>query len=125
VLKTIGPDDLCSALRQAVDRRVYLFAVPNVPGGAMPAEDEAPKLTRREREVLTLVADGWSNVEVARQLWISVATVKFHLSRTYEKLDVSNRTGAVRWAHQNGLLGQGLRVVGGRRTPTPSAARAD
>ncbi len=106
VLKTIRPDDLSSALRQAVDRCVYLFGIPSVPQTADTDDGDVKSLTRRELEVLTLVADGLSNVEVAKRLWISVATVKFHLSKMYGKLGVSNRTGAVRWAHQHGVLGQ-------------------
>ena len=51
-----------------------------------------------------VVAEGLANAEVAKQLWISEPTVKSHLSRTYEKLGVSNRTGAARWAERHGLL---------------------
>jgi ATP/maltotriose-dependent transcriptional regulator MalT len=51
-------------------------------------------LTRREREVLRLVADGMSNKEVANKLFISDVTVKLHLRHIYEKLGVRNRTEA-------------------------------
>jgi DNA-binding CsgD family transcriptional regulator len=53
------------------------------------------RLTPREREVLELVADGRTNAEVARILWISPGTVRKHLENTYEKLGVHTRTGAV------------------------------
>jgi DNA-binding CsgD family transcriptional regulator len=52
-------------------------------------------LTRREREVLELVAQGWTNAEVARVVWISPGTVRKHLENAYEKLGVHTRTGAV------------------------------
>jgi DNA-binding NarL/FixJ family response regulator len=58
---------------------------------------ESP-LTRRELEILTLVAEGLSNADIARRLWITEQTVKFHLSNIYRKLGVSNRTQASRWA---------------------------
>ena len=61
-------------------------------------------LRREGPEILGLLADGLTNAEVARQLWISEPTVKFHLSSVYEKLNVSNRTGAARWAQRHGLL---------------------
>jgi DNA-binding CsgD family transcriptional regulator len=61
-------------------------------------------LTRRELEILTLVAEGRSNSQVAQVLWVTEQTVKFHLSNIYRKLDVSNRTEASRWAMVNGLL---------------------
>jgi DNA-binding CsgD family transcriptional regulator len=61
-------------------------------------------LTRRELEILQLVAEGDSNAQLARMLWITEQTVKFHLSNIYRKLGVSNRTEAGRWAQLNGLL---------------------
>ena len=103
VLKSILAEDFAAAVRQAVDRCVYLFGRPSDADAA--AGDDLPHLTTRELEVLLLVAEGLSNAEVARRLWLSVATVKFHLARTYEKLGVANRTGAVRWAQLHGLLG--------------------
>jgi DNA-binding CsgD family transcriptional regulator len=65
-------------------------------------------LTRRELEILRLVAEGHSNAQLARMLWVTEQTVKFHLSNIYRKLDVGNRTEASRWAQLNGLLGQPL-----------------
>ncbi|NJP04190.1 MAG: response regulator transcription factor [Chloroflexaceae bacterium] len=61
-------------------------------------------LTRREREVLRLIAAGLSNQEIARQLVIVEGTVKVHIKRIYGKLGVSNRTQAVARARQVGLL---------------------
>ena len=61
-------------------------------------------LTRRELEILTLVAEGHSNAQLARMLWVTEQTVKFHLSNIYRKLNVSNRTEASRWAQVHGLL---------------------
>ena len=62
-------------------------------------------LTRREVEVLQLVSSGMTNRAVARALWVTSETVKFHLSNIYRKLGVSNRTEASRWAHENGVAG--------------------
>ena len=61
-------------------------------------------LTRREVEILGLVAQGYSNAVMARMLWVTEQTVKFHLSNIYRKLDVANRTEASRWAQLRGLL---------------------
>lgn len=106
VLKTVRPTDLSSTIRQTIDRCVFLFARPSAIGSpeASPEEGAHEHLTLRELGVLRLVADGLTNAEVARQLWISEPTVKFHLSSVYEKLNVSNRTGAARWAQRHGLL---------------------
>ena len=108
VVKTAHPDDVASAVRQAFDHSVYLAAGPRpapVAVGTPPEAVKAPGgLTRRELEILRLVAEGHSNSQLARMLWVTEQTVKFHLSNIYRKLGVSNRTEASRWAQLNGLL---------------------
>jgi DNA-binding NarL/FixJ family response regulator len=64
----------------------------------------APALSPRELQVLTLVADGCSNPEIARTLYIGEATVKTHLLHAFEKLGVNDRTRAVTRAMELGLL---------------------
>lgn len=59
-------------------------------------------LTRRETEVLQLLADGMSNRDIAQSLFLSVRTVEAHLRSLYGKLDVTSRTEAVLWAVRNG-----------------------
>jgi DNA-binding NarL/FixJ family response regulator len=61
-------------------------------------------LTERELEILGLVASGSTNGDVARRLWVTEQTVKFHLRNIYRKLDVVNRTQASHVAHVNGLV---------------------
>lgn len=61
-------------------------------------------LTEREREILGLVAEGLTNSGIARRLWVSEPTVKFHLANLYRKLGVANRTEASRYAHAHGLV---------------------
>ena len=68
------------------------------------ASDVVAALTKRELEILQLVAEGHSNSQLARILWVTEQTVKFHLSNIYRKLDVANRTEASRWAQLHGLL---------------------
>ena len=62
------------------------------------------QLTPRELEVLALVAQGRSNPEIARELFIGEATVKSHLLHVFDKLGVSDRTAAVTRALERGLL---------------------
>lgn len=66
--------------------------------------DEGPRLTPREREILTLTADGCSAPEISRRLHLSPATVKTHLAHVYEKLGVSDRAAAVAEAMRQKLL---------------------
>ncbi len=65
---------------------------------------EAPRLTIREREVLTLVAAGDSAPQIGRRLHLSTGTVKTHLQHLYEKLEVNDRAAAVAEAMRRGLL---------------------
>jgi DNA-binding CsgD family transcriptional regulator len=58
----------------------------------------------REKEILGLVAEGHTNGQIARLLWVTEQTVKFHLSNTYRKLGVANRTEASHYAHVNNLM---------------------
>ena len=107
VVKTAHPDDVASAVRQAFEHSVFTpdSLVPAAPPSDAPVRQERPGgLTKRELEILKLVAEGHSNNAVARMLWVTEQTVKFHLSNIYRKLDVTNRTEASRWAQLNGLL---------------------
>ena len=67
-------------------------------------DDRMIKLTRREAEVLSLVLEGKSSREVAAVLYCSKRTVDFHLTRIYEKLQVTNRVQAMRRAALLGLV---------------------
>jgi two-component system, NarL family, response regulator DegU len=69
-----------------------------------PAEELEPIISRREEEVLQLVADGLSTSEVAAKLYISIKTVKNHLASIYEKLDSRDRTQAVLRAVRMGII---------------------
>jgi DNA-binding NarL/FixJ family response regulator len=104
VVKSAHADDMTSAVRQAFDHTIF-FADRDVPGQApVVALQKQAALTRRELEILQLAAEGHSNAELARMLWVTEQTVKFHLSNVYRKLGVSNRTEASRWAQRAGLL---------------------
>src|SRR5262245_4918315 len=109
VMKTAHPDDLMSAVRQAFSHSIFLPGRNHVDPERAPGlatSDKVSGLTRREVEILRLVADGHSNAQLARMLWVTEQTVKFHLSNIYRKLGVANRTEASRWAHLHGLLEQ-------------------
>jgi DNA-binding NarL/FixJ family response regulator len=116
--KATDPNDLAGAVHVLLSDSIHL----EVPRASRPGPRAsgangaaAALLTPRELEILRLASDGLSNSEMAKQLWVTDQTIKFHLSNIYRKLEVSNRTGASRWAREHGLLDD--------YEPTPRAQR--
>ncbi|MFD5103568.1 response regulator [Streptomyces albidochromogenes] len=109
VYKDVDPDALAGAIRSVHAGHVLLQ--PEVAGALLAQEDgnngtgRGSTLTEREREVLTLIADGRSNREIARALVLSEKTVKTHVSNILMKLDLSDRTQAALWAVRHGIAG--------------------
>jgi DNA-binding NarL/FixJ family response regulator len=106
LLKDAEPDEVLTGIR-AVARgespinpraaRELLGARRTTPAGA------AAELTPRESEVLVLVRQGLANKQIARRLGISERTVKAHLTSTFQRIGVVDRTQAALWAERNGL----------------------
>mgnify|MGYP002654333549 FL=1 len=94
---------------QSIDEIVSVinFAISN-PGSftsqLVDLDKGATELTAREFDVLYLIASGLSNVQISATLFLSLSTVKTHISAILRKLDASNRTGAVAKAREKGLL---------------------
>ena len=90
--KPVHPDELLARMRRLLDRSH---------GASRPV---ATELSKREVEVLQLVAEGWPPAEVARRLFISRKTVSSHIQRIFVKLDVHTRAQAVAVAYEAGLI---------------------
>lgn len=99
MLKDAAPEEIRSAVAAAAEGRTAL--APQVAGRLL-GQLRSPEttLSPRELELLELIADGMSNRAMARQLFISEATVKTHLVHIHEKLGVDNRTAAVNEARK-------------------------
>jgi len=110
VLKDDPPEQLIAAIRTAaagnallsptVTKRVIRQFAQVRPPSAPPGLEH---LTAREHEVFLRIADGLSNAEIGRELYISETTVKTHVTRVLQKLDLRDRVQAVVLAHQCGL----------------------
>ena len=100
IAKTVHPVSLGTLLRE-ISRDTVVHRPRRAP--AKPDAGDCP-LTDRELEILRLVAQGYTNGRIARELWVTEQTVKFHLSNTYRKLGVANRTEASRYAYVNDLM---------------------
>jgi DNA-binding NarL/FixJ family response regulator len=99
VSKNVHPVSLGTLLREiSLGNVVHRYQ----PRAAVVEQADCP-LTDRELEILRLVSEGYTNNRIARQLWVTEQTVKFHLSNTYRKLGVANRTEASRYAHIHNL----------------------
>lgn len=104
LLKDATPGELLRAVRAA--HRGESVLAPSVAGQLMGhvRRPGGPGLSKRELEVLRHVAEGASNREVARRLFISEASIKTHLLHIYDKLGVRDRAAAVGEAYRRGLL---------------------
>lgn len=103
LLKDAPPEELAAAVRTAAAGRTTL--APAVADRLMNRlRVPGTTLTKRETEVLTLVADGLSNQAIGRRLYLTEGTIKSHLARIYTKLGVDSRTAAIASATQLGLI---------------------
>ena len=118
VTKSIGPDELADAVRRVHEGdavfspRLAGFVLDAFAGEPMQApaaggdrdDPELDKLTARERDVLRLIARGYTYKEIARRLEISVKTVETHVSAVLRKLQLSTRHELTRWASDRGVV---------------------
>jgi DNA-binding NarL/FixJ family response regulator len=107
--KDVSMQDVIKTVLEAAGGEVALSAelassILDEMRGPAPTERPASPLTKREEEVLQLIADGCSTTEVAKQLFISAKTVKNHLASIYEKLNARDRTQAVLSAVKIGIV---------------------
>ena len=119
VLKDTPPEKLLDAIRvvaegeallaPAVTRRLIAAFARQPRPAAHPEQGALAQLTERELEVLKQVAAGMSNSEVADALYLSVATVKTHISRLLDKLDCRDRAQLVVVAYETGAVTPGQR----------------
>jgi two-component system response regulator NreC len=105
VLKEAADAELVQAVRSAAAGDTYLQPAlgARLAAGA-DARGEADELSDRERDVLRLIALGYTNAEVAEQLYISIRTVESHRAHIQQKLRLSSRAELVRYALERGLV---------------------
>ena len=101
VLKDATREELVRAISATADGETTL--APSV-AARLVTRMRSPGLSPREIEILSLVSVGRTNAEIGRMLFISEATVKTHLARSFDKLGVGDRTAAVTTAIQRGIL---------------------
>jgi DNA-binding NarL/FixJ family response regulator len=96
ITKTVDESLLCAALQLVMNGGTY---VPQEAFAAPQSEASAIHLTERDRVILQMISKGCSNKEIARELKLSEATIKFHLSHLFQRLGVKNRVQAAALVH--------------------------
>jgi DNA-binding NarL/FixJ family response regulator len=113
LLKDAPRHDLIAAVRAAAAgdallapsvTRLVIEAFARRPAAATPAPSRLASLTAREKDILLLVAQGQSNAEIARSLFVGEATVKTHIGHVLAKLGLRDRVQAVILAYETGLV---------------------
>ena len=114
LIKNALPEELLSAIRTVaagdavvsprVTRRLLETCAHQLPAPGGPSDERLSRLTARELEILTEVARGKSNAEIAADLHLAEATVKTHLSRVLVKLELRDRVQAVVFAYETRLI---------------------
>lgn len=111
--KRAAPDDLVSAIKVVAEGNVFLYSTlarflmrDMAEKAATEPEEGEEVLTAREREVLTCIAEGMTNREIAESLVISIKTVERHRENIMAKLDMHNRVELVKYAIKKGLIAE-------------------
>ncbi|KAA6440622.1 response regulator transcription factor [Dyadobacter flavalbus] len=103
LIKSSGREEILEAIRQ-VRAGGYFMNVNFDQNASVPVPKTIPFLTRREKEVLLLIAEGMTNPQIAEQLFISVTTVNSHRQNLLMKFEVSNTASLIKLAAGQGLI---------------------
>ncbi len=105
LLKNAGKQEILEAIQTVIKGNIYFsFEAGRMYKAAQEKQKEVPGLTKREREILKLIAAGCTNTEISQQLYISIDTVDTHRKNLYSKLGVKNTALLIRYATEHNLL---------------------
>ena len=103
LLKSAGKEEIEEAIQTVLTGKMY-FSIDINKNTTESSANEPPTLTRREKEILQLIVDEFTNQEIAEKLFLSLRTVENHRNNLLQKLDVKNTAGLVKIAIQEGLV---------------------
>lgn len=105
LLKNISRQELVDGIRAASSGSVYFsFEAGKIYKATLEKQSQQPVLTKREKEIARLIAEGLTNAQISRQLFISIETVDTHRKNLYTKLNVNNTAMMIRYAIEHGLI---------------------
>jgi DNA-binding NarL/FixJ family response regulator len=105
LLKNLSRQELIDAIKTVYKGGVYFsFEAGRIYKASLEKNSHLPVLTKREKEIMKLVAQGFTNSQISQQLFISIDTVDSHRKNLYTKLDVKNAASLIRYAIENGIV---------------------
>ena len=105
LLKNITRQELIDGIRTACSGGIYFsFEAGKIYKNTLEKNSRQPVLTKREKEITKLIAEGLTSAQIAKQLFISVDTVDTHRKNLYAKLNITNTVMLIRYAIDNGLI---------------------
>ncbi|MDP4148087.1 MAG: response regulator transcription factor [Bacteroidota bacterium] len=105
LLKNISRQELIDGIRTVNQGGIYFsFEAGKIYKSTIEKNSQKPVLSKREKEIVKLVAEGLTNVQISRQLFISVDTVDTHRKNLYTKLNINNTALLIRYAIDNGIV---------------------
>lgn len=106
LLKNVGRQELIDGIHTVSNGGIYFsFEAGKIYRTTMEKSSRQPVLTKREKEIIKLIAEGLTNTQIAQQLFLSVDTVDSHRKNLYTKLNVKNTALLIRYAIDNGIIG--------------------
>jgi two-component system, NarL family, response regulator LiaR len=101
--KALTGPQMAAALRRIAGGEILVLPEGNGAGATGCRPEALERLSPREAEVMTLIAQGLSNIQIAERLYVSINSVKAHIRSAYRKIGVERRTQAVLWGLEHGL----------------------
>jgi DNA-binding NarL/FixJ family response regulator len=106
LLKNVGRQELIDGIKTVSNGGIYFsFEAGKIYKTTLEKSSRQPVLTKREKEIIKLIAEGFTNAQIAQQLFLSVDTVDTHRKNLYTKLNVKNTALLIRYAIDNGMIG--------------------
>lgn len=104
LVKSASKEEIETAISSVLDGKMYLSSDAGISNSEQKELKNQPTLTRREKEILTLISEGFTNPQIAEKLFISLYTVETHRKNLLSKFNTSNTASLIKIAATNGLL---------------------
>lgn len=104
LVKSASKEEIETAISSVLDGKMYLSSDAGISNSEQKELKNQPTLTRREKEILTLISEGFTNPQIAEKLFISLYTVETHRKNLLSKFSTNNTASLIKIAATNGLI---------------------